>query len=269
MTSSSTAVDEPLGGGVVSQRILDYIKFEARTPDNGRVLLKKPLTFSSASIARFKEESVVLRDIGDHPHIQRLISFVIDETEIGSSKNKTLLRYEFVSGESIFAVLMRSAVEDEIKVCLGVANALSYMHSKGFMHRDIKSSNVFIDSGGVVRLVGLDLACSFRDPTTLLPETGSYRWMAPEVIRHLPYDNLADVYSFGIFMWELSTREIPYADLNAVQAAYLVAKEGLRPYMSLGINPRTKALMSRCWHAESSVRPTFEDIETLLPSLRS
>jgi serine/threonine protein kinase len=92
--------------------------------------------------------------------------------------------------------------------------------------------------------------------------------MAPEIIRHEPYDFSVDAYSFGILMWEVYTREIPYANMTAIQAAYAVAKYHLRPFFSIDINPRKIALISRCWHQDPAARPNFEDIQALLPSLR-
>jgi serine/threonine protein kinase len=56
-------------------------------------------------------------------------------------------------------------------------------------------------------------------------ETGTYRWMAPEVIEHKPYDRKADVFSFAIVLWELLTGKIPYENLTPLQAAVGVVQK--------------------------------------------
>lgn len=225
-----------------------------------KVILKKYIASS-----RTEKTAKLLSDlnVNSHANIVKFIEHVVDDTA-----NIIFFIYEHIEGVKLSDLLTREKIiVADVSILCACSCGLKFMHNKGYMHRDIKSSNVFVTSSGIIKLVGLDLACSFSSPEDLTPETGTYRWMAPEVIRHEPYDSSADVYSFGILMWELCTRELPYADLTAVQAAYAVAKNHLRPYMSLDINPRKKALISRCWHADASARPNMEDIEALLPSL--
>ncbi|PAL61235.1 hypothetical protein CEJ83_21250, partial [Acinetobacter baumannii] len=78
-------------------------------------------------------------------------------------------------------------------------------------------------------------------------ETGTYRWMAPEVIEHKPYDYKADVFSFGIALWELLTGELPYAGLTPLQAAVGVVQKSLRPTIPKHAYPRLAELLERCW----------------------
>lgn len=96
-------------------------------------------------------------------------------------------------------------------------------------------------------------------------ETGTYRWMAPEVIEHKPYDHKADVFSFGIMMWELLTGKLPYESLTPLQAAIGVLKTGLRPTIPHNTHPKLAALLEKCWQKDPILRPDFSEIlETLI-----
>jgi serine/threonine protein kinase len=87
---------------------------------------------------------------------------------------------------------------------------------------------------------------------------GTVCWLAPEVLRHGKGSERIDVYSFGIVLWELATRDEVYAHLSAAQVIARVVNEGLRPPL-----PRTcqwASLMQQCWHEDPAARPSFEDI---------
>ena len=137
-----------------------------------------------------------------------------------------------------------------------VASGVAYLHSCGVIHRDIKSANVLVQTrpGADEKLLLSDfgLACfAPKDRAEHTAETGSYRcarthrapaqfrrgarvvaapfarrtraapvrrWMAPEVVRHEPYNSLCDVYSFGMLGWEMLTYTLPFADVEPVQA---------------------------------------------------
>ncbi|KOM45268.1 hypothetical protein LR48_Vigan06g057400 [Vigna angularis] len=95
-------------------------------------------------------------------------------------------------------------------------------------------------------------------------ETGTYRWMAPEVIEHKPYDQKADVFSFGIALWELLTGELPYSCLTPLQAAVGVVQKGLRPTIPKTTHPRLSELLQRCWQQDPTLRPDFSEIIEIL-----
>uniref|UniRef100_A0A0A9D311 Protein kinase domain-containing protein n=1 Tax=Arundo donax TaxID=35708 RepID=A0A0A9D311_ARUDO len=90
-------------------------------------------------------------------------------------------------------------------------------------------------------------------------ETGTYRWMAPEIINHKPYDHKADVFSFVIVLWELATSKVPYDNMTPLQAA-LGVRQGLRLEIPASVHPRLSKLIQQCWHEDPDVRPNFADI---------
>jgi hypothetical protein len=84
--------------------------------------------------------------------------------------------------------------------------------------------------------------------------------MAPEVIEHNPYREKADVFSFGIVLWELLTGRIPYSDMTPLQAAVGVVQKGLRPPIPPNCPPPLSDIMRLCWQRDPNVRPSFEQV---------
>ena len=84
------------------------------------------------------------------------------------------------------------------------------------------------------------------------------RWMAPEVIEHNPYRERADVFSFGITMWELLTARVPYEQMTPLQAAVGVVQKGLRPTIPPSCPEGLAAVMRDCWQKDPRERPPFE-----------
>jgi len=143
-------------------------------------------------------------------------------------------------------------------VTSGIASGLNYLHKKDYMHRDIKPSNVLI-SGDLksgqytAKLTDFGLAVKVQHASVnngkkeLTAETGTYRYMAPEVIRHEAYNFAADIYSFALLMWEMITREQPFEPQSQIEAAGSVALEGKRPPFPNGIPLKVKTLIENCW----------------------
>lgn len=150
-----------------------------------------------------------------------------------------------------------------------IASGMAHVHALGYMHRDLKPANVLL-SGGQLKIGDFGLACvAPKSPANLTAETGSYRWMAPEVMRHEPYNQLCDVYSFSLVAWEICTHDLPFYDCLPVEAAFAVAKQGSRPAMPEVIPSPIAALIRRCWAQWFPERPSFEEIAHTLDELRS
>ena len=78
-------------------------------------------------------------------------------------------------------------------------------------------------------------------------ETGSFRYMAPEVANAKPYNHKADVYSFGIILWEIIANEKPYDGMDRSQFYERVVHGSERPVLYKKIPETLAKLLSRCW----------------------
>lgn len=90
---------------------------------------------------------------------------------------------------------------------------------------------------------------------------------APEVLRNERTSEACDVYSYGVFLWELAAWQSPFAHLDAVAAASRVAYEGLRPPQVPGLHHGVWSLMAACWAEDPAARPTFEHVLRWIASL--
>uniref|UniRef100_A0A803QH33 Protein kinase domain-containing protein n=1 Tax=Cannabis sativa TaxID=3483 RepID=A0A803QH33_CANSA len=151
-----------------------------------------------------------------------------------------------------------------IQIALDIARGLEYIHSQGIIHRDLKPENILIDEESHMKIADFGIACEEAYCDALIDDPGTYRWMAPEMIKHKSYGRKVDVYSFGLILWELVAGTIPYEEMNPIQAAFAVVNKNLRPVIPGNCPPAMKALIEQCWCLQSEKRPEFWQIVKVL-----
>lgn len=177
--------------------------------------------------------------------------------------------YEYMANGNLKGFLQKNqklTTKEKLRMALDICKGMIYLSSKSIVHRDLKCANILITESGVVKIGDFGVARLLpRNEDCMTAETGTYRWMAPEVIEHKPYGTKADVYSFGVLLWELvSGGKSPYELLSPIQAAIGVAKHGVRPKIPPNCDPEVAAIMEACWVPEPEKRPAFEDIQVML-----
>ncbi|XP_006367164.1 serine/threonine-protein kinase STY17-like isoform X1 [Solanum tuberosum] len=178
---------------------------------------------------------------------------------------------EFMSRGSIYNFLHKQKgafkLPTLLKVAADVSKGMNYLHQNNIIHRDLKTANLLMDEHGAVKVGDFGVARVQAQTGVMTAETGTYRWMAPEVIEHRPYDHKADVFSFGIVLWELLSGEIPYAHLTPLQAAIGVVQQDLRPRIPEHAHPKLVELVEKCWQQDPTQRPDFSEILDILKRL--
>jgi eukaryotic-like serine/threonine-protein kinase len=187
------------------------IVFLATQKSLGRLVALKalPIGLSPDPVARqrFQLEARVAASL-QHPNIVPVYT-------IGSEHGIDYFAMQYIQGQSLSKGLqeLRSGKEDPereaARICLEVAQALSAAHRSGIIHRDVKPSNILLDTAGKAYLTDFGLAHVEQDVQLTSPGMilGSLRYMAPEQLnpRQLPVDARCDVYSLGATLYEMVT----------------------------------------------------------------
>ncbi|KAF8094142.1 hypothetical protein N665_0369s0025 [Sinapis alba] len=151
-----------------------------------------------------------------------------------------------------------------IRFGLDIARGMEYIHSRKIVHRDLKPENVLIDKEFNLKIADFGIACEEEDCDILGAETGTYRWMAPEVLRRKPHGGKSDVYSFGLVLWEMAAGAVPFEDMSPVQAAFAVMHKNTRPVIPKKCPAAMKELIEQCWSVQTEKRPEFWQIVKVL-----
>ena len=143
----------------------------------------------------------------DHPNIAQLhTAFQVD--------NRLVMIMEYVEGFTLDQRAKQSPLPlaEVLDYITQVLSALSYAHSRGVIHRDIKPGNMMVTPHGVLKLMDFGIAKSAADPHQTRPGTtmGSLYYMSPEQVRGTTVDARSDIYSVGISLYELSAGKRPF-----------------------------------------------------------
>jgi len=156
---------------------------------------------------------------------------------------------------------------ERFTVARDIASALEYLHGQNIVYRDLKPDNIGFNSDGTLKMFDFGLAKrvtnadkSDHELYKLTGNTGSLRYMAPEVALNKPYSLTVDAYSFGVLFWQLCALTVPYSGYSCKMHADLVVGKGYRPSADASWPESWSSLMSQCWAVDYRNRPSFEHI---------
>ncbi|KAL3508172.1 hypothetical protein ACH5RR_033554 [Cinchona calisaya] len=215
--------------------------------------------YSDDVIFSFRQEVSLMKKLR-HPNILLFMGAV-------TSPERLCIVTEFLPRGSLFRLLQRKMAKLDwrrrIHMALDVARGMNYLHhcNPPIIHRDLKSSNLLVDKNWTVKVGDFGLSRLKRE-TYLTTKTGkgTPQWMAPEVLRNEPSDEKADIYSFGVILWELATEKIPWDNLNSMQVIGAVGFMNQRLDIPKDIDPQWVAIIESCWHSEPRSRPSSQDL---------
>uniref|UniRef100_A0AAV2J9B9 Scaffold protein ILK n=1 Tax=Knipowitschia caucasica TaxID=637954 RepID=A0AAV2J9B9_KNICA len=216
----------------------------------------------------FNEEHPKLR-IFSHPNILP----VLGACQSPPSPHPILITRYMPYG-SLFNILHQGTtlVVDQsqaVKFALDIASGMAFLHTLEPMvsRLYLNSKHVMIDEDMTGRISMADAKLSFQCPGRMY----SPAWMAPEALQKRPEDinrRSADMWSFAVLLWELVTREVPFADLSNMEIGMKVSLEGLRPTIPPGISPHICKLMRLCMNEDPAKRPKFDMIVPILEKMQ-
>ncbi|CAL0331946.1 unnamed protein product [Lupinus luteus] len=186
----------------------------------------KPERISTDMLKEFAQEVYIMRKIR-HKNVVQFIGACTRPPNL-------CIVTEFMSRGSLYDYLHKQRgvfkLQSLLKIAIDVSKGMNYLHQNNIIHRDLKTANLLMDENELVKVADFGVARVQTQSGVMTAETGTYRWMAPEVIEHKPYGQKADVFSFGISLWELLTGELPYSHLTPITSSCWRRSEGLTAY---------------------------------------
>ena len=157
-------------------------------------------------------------------------------------------------------------------VTLQIASAMKYLSAKKIIHRDLAARNVLVGNEGLSSVKLNDFGLSRTLSTSNYYKKNSLdqipvKWMAPESVIDRKYSSASDTWSFGVFCWEVFEHgKTPYPDVIIENMMNYILR-GKRMAKPQGCPDALYDLMLQCWQLDSSARPTFSTLVTMIEEI--
>ncbi|MGH9581065.1 MAG: protein kinase domain-containing protein, partial [Terriglobales bacterium] len=203
-------------------------------------VLPEAFAADAQRMTRFQREAQVLASL-NHPHIAAI--YGLEEAGAASGAPTRALVMELVEGPTLAERIAQGAIpiEEALPIAKQIAEALEYAHERGIIHRDLKPANIKLTADGQVKVLDFGLAKALSDdasaadvsnsPTLSMAATkagiilGTAAYMAPEQARGKQVDRRADIWSFGVVLYEMLTGRRLYTGETASDTLASVLKE--------------------------------------------
>jgi len=266
----------PLGAGGMGE------VYQARDTKLGRDVALKVLPEAFAHdadrVARFEREAQVLASL-NHPNIATIHG-------LEESGGSCYLVMELVPGKTLAERVASGAlpVEEVLRICIQIADALGAAHQKGITHRDVKPANIKVTPEGRVKVLDFGLAKAAHESQaeeqadaetmTEMTQTGAIlgtpSYMSPEQVRGEPVDRRVDIWAFGCVLFELLLGQRPFRGASVAEIIACVLKtEPEWQALPTRTPARVRELLRRCLEKDrdrrlSDIADARMDIEAAL-----
>ena len=221
-----------------------------------------------------------------HPNIVQILGsgwyprrFIVLEWLQGGSLHHILLQNQVKPGIALRLFRRPTFTYNTLlKHALDIAKAFIYLQTEIFegavvIHRDLKPDNIGFTAAGTVKLFDFGLCtciCDHKevnDVYDMTGNTGSLRYMAPEVASRHHYNEKADVYSFGIVIWQMARDRVPFKGMSRDEFYKYVVTGNQRPKLDRSWPTQFSDLLTRCWDPNHVRRPSFREVAARLGEL--
>ncbi|OHT07609.1 TKL family protein kinase [Tritrichomonas foetus] len=173
----------------------------------------------------------------------------------------------FCQGKSLFDRLHRCNKQTPpltptklTTIAYEVAVGMEHLHSMDIVHRDLKTLNILLDDEDDGCVADFGLSGMMKDNQELCGGVGTPHYTAPEVLSHARYGPKVDSFSFGVVLWEMLMRKVPYGDMSHMAIYEHVVTRGWRLGMPNDTPEGLKKMITRCWSKNPNDRPDFSEI---------
>ena len=190
--------------------------------------------------------------------------------DVGQENDRHFLVMEYLEGQSLRDILqMQGALplKETVEITLQLCDALSYAHSRGVVHRDIKPDNVHILPGGVIKLTDFGIARITAEPsiTTQGQVFGTPSYMSPEQVASHSVDHRTDLFSLGITLYEMLTGRKPFLGDSVITITYNIMN--IQPTMPVGVPLALQQILQRALAKDPNLR--YQNAAAMAADLRA
>jgi serine/threonine protein kinase len=227
--------------------------------------------YSRQALNDLKHEYTVGKTL-DHPA-------VIKTFEFNTTNNGAYMLLEYFKRLNLKQQLVANPRDIQCRakeILVNCAAGLAHMHSKGWVHRDVKPDNFLVSPDNDVKLIDFNLARKFKTGLGKLfggkaPVQGTHSYMAPEQIRGQQVDPRADIYSLGCMAYELFNGKPPFTANTPTEllSKHLKSKAPDLTVVDKNITPEFANFVKRCMAKDPAERPaTMKDAQMELKIMR-